>query len=146
MWNASAWPACRLPTRGGPALYTPEMGVRTYARLQQLAADALAAGVPVVVDAASLQRSERLAMQAVAAQAGAAFRLLVCQAPVPVLAQRVQARLQAGQDASDATPAVLQRQLAWVQWPGADEAGHTLWLDTDAPLDQVLARVQALAV
>ncbi len=131
---------------GGPALYTPEAGERTYARLQQLAAGALAAGVPVVVDAASLQRSERAAMQAVATQAGAPFRLLVCQAPAAVLAQRVQARMQAGQDASDATPEVLQRQQAWVQWPGADEAAHSLWLDTDAPLAQVLAQVQTMAL
>jgi predicted kinase len=130
--------------RGGAALYTADAGARTYARLQQLAAGALAAGVPVVVDAASLQHTERTAMQAVANACGAAFKLLVCQAPTEVLVQRVQARLQAGQDASDATPEVLTRQLDWVQWPGPDEAAHTLWLDTDAPLAEVLARVQSL--
>lgn len=132
--------------RGSPAIYTAEAGERTYARLQQLAAGALAAGVPVVVDAASLQRQERVAMQAVAGRCGARFRLLVCQAPVHVLAQRVQARLQAGQDASDATPDLLARQLGWVQWPGLDEAAHTVWLDTDAPPAEVLARVQSLAL
>jgi predicted kinase len=130
--------------RGGAALYTADAGARTYARLQQLAAGALAAGVPVVVDAASLQHTERTAMQAVANACGAAFKLLVCQAPTEVLVQRVQARLQAGQDASDATPEVLTRQLDWVQWPGPDESAHTLWLDTDAPLAEVLARVQSL--
>ena len=132
--------------RGGPALYTPEAGVRTYARLQALAAGALAAGVPVVVDAASLQQSERLAMQAVAERSGARFRLLVCQAPADVLLQRVHARQAAGHDASDATGEVLARQQGWVQWPGADEATHTLWLDTDAPPDVVRARVQSLAL
>ena len=132
--------------RGGPDLYAPAAGERTYARLRQLAADALAAGVPVVVDAASLRHSERAAMQAVAAQAGVPFRLLVCQAPADVLAQRVQARLQAGHDPSDATPDVLQRQAGWVQWPGPDEAAHTLWLDTDAAPADVLARVQTLAL
>ncbi len=131
--------------RGGPALYTPEAGQRTYARLQQLAAEALAAGVPVVVDAASLQHAERQAMQAVAAHSGARFRVLVCQAPAAVLAQRVRSRQATGQDASDATVEVLARQQVWVQWPGADEAPHTLWLDTDAPPDEVLRRVQALA-
>ncbi len=132
--------------RGGPALYTPEAGARTYARLQQLAAEALAAGVPVVVDAASLLRQERADMQAVAARCGAQFRLLVCQAPTEVLAQRVQARHQAGQDASDATPEVLARQLAWVQWPGPDETAHTHWLNTDATPAAVLMRVQSLAL
>jgi len=132
--------------RGEPALYTAEMGLRTYARLQQLAADALTAGVPVVVDAASLLQAERTAMQAVADRCGARFRVLVCQAPAAVLAQRVQARMAAGRDASDATPEVLARQQGWVQWPGADEAPHTRWLDTDAPPEVVLARVQSLAL
>ena len=130
--------------RGGPQVYTPEAGVRTYARLQQLAAAALAAGVPVVVDAASLQHAERAAMQAMAAACGAPFRLLLCTAPPAVLAQRVAARLAVGQDASDATPEVLARQQQWVQWPGPDEADHTWCLDTDAPLAAVLARVQSL--
>jgi predicted kinase len=132
--------------RGGPQIYTPEAGVRTYAQLQQLAAAALAAGVPVVVDAASLQRSERAAMQAVAAACGAPFRLLLCTAPPAVLAQRVGARLAVGQDASDATPEVLARQQHWVQWPGADEADHTWRLNTDAPLADVVARMNALPI
>ena len=132
--------------RGGAAIYTPEAGARTYARLQQLAAGALAAGVPVVVDAASLQLAERQAMHAVAAHSGARFKVLVCQAPADVLVQRVQARQAAGQDASDATAEVLARQQGWVQWPGADEAAHTLWLDTDAPPDVVRARVQSLVL
>ncbi len=130
--------------RGGPDLYTAEAGARTYARLQQLAAGALAAGVPVVVDAASLLASERRAMQALAEGAGASFRLLLCTAPPAVLAQRVGARLAAGQDASDATPEVLARQQQWVQWPGPAEAAHTWRLDTDAAATSVLAWVDAL--
>ncbi|GCL61187.1 bifunctional aminoglycoside phosphotransferase/ATP-binding protein [Pseudaquabacterium pictum] len=132
--------------RGGPDLYTPQAGAATYARLQQLAGDALAAGVPVVVDAASLQAAERQAMQAVAQRSGAGFRVLVCNAPLPVLAERVRARLAAGTDASDATPALLDQQATWAQWPGPDDAAHTRWLDTDAPLSEVLARVQSLAL
>ncbi len=130
--------------RGGPDLYSAKAGARTYARLQQLAAGALAAGVPVVVDAASLQRSERDAMQAVAATAGAGFRLLLCEAPGPVLAQRVTARLATGHDASDATAEVLARQQQWVQWPRPDEAAHTWRLDTGGSIDTVLAQVDEL--
>jgi len=132
--------------RGGPALYTAQAGARTYVRLQELAAAALAAGVPVVVDAASLQRQERAAMQAVAAAAGSGFRLLLCEAPDDVLAQRVAGRLATGHDASDATPALLALQRQWVQWPGADEAAHTWRLDTAAPLPAVLAQVDALPI
>ncbi len=130
--------------RGGPTLYTPEAGARTYARLQQLAAGALAAGVPVVVDAASLRQDERTAMHAVAQAAGARFQLLLCEAPMAVLEQRVGVRLAAGADASDATPDLLARQRQWVQWPGPDEAAHTWRLNTDAPLADVLAKALAL--
>jgi len=33
-----------------------------------------------------------------------------------------------------------------MQWPGPDEAAHTLWLDTDAAPADVLARVQTFAL
>lgn len=130
--------------RGGPALYTSGHGAATYTRLQQLAAGALAAGVPVVVDAASLRRDERAAMQAVAQQAGAGFRLLLCDAPLAVLGQRISDRLASGHDASDATPELLARQQRWFEPPGADEAGHTWRVATDAPLVQVLQQVERL--
>lgn len=131
--------------RGGAALYDADSTRRTYARLQALAADALAAGVPVVVDAASLKRAERDALRALAARLGAPFTLLLCVAPPGRLRARVQARAAAGRDPSDATAEVLQRQIGLAEWPGDDEAADTVRLDTDAPPDAVAARVRALA-
>lgn len=130
--------------RSTPGLYAPEATRRTYERLQEVADQALAAGVSIVVDAASLLRHERDAMRSVAARHGAAFHLLVCQAPLPVLQARVAARQAAGHDASDATPEVLARQQQWAEWPGADEAADTLVLDTDASPDEVAHRLEAL--
>lgn len=130
--------------RTTPGLYAPEANRRTYERLQEVADQALAAGVSIVVDAASLQRHERDAMRAVAARHGAAFHLLVCQAPLPVLQARVAARQAEGRDASDATPEVLARQQQWAEWPGADEAADTLVLNTDGSLDEVVRRIEAL--
>ena len=132
--------------RSTPGLYAPEANRRTYERLQEVADLALGAGVSLVVDAASLQRQERDAMRAVAARHGAAFHLLVCQAPLPVLQARVAARQAEGRDASDATPEVLARQQHWAEWPGADEAADTWVLDTDGSLDEVSQRIEALAV
>lgn len=130
--------------RSTPGLYAPEATRRTYERLQEVADQALAAGVSIVVDAASLLRHERDAMRAVAARHGAAFHLLVCQAPLSVLQARVAARQAAGHDASDATPEVLVRQQQWAEWPGADEAADTRVLDTDGSLDDVARRLEAL--
>jgi aminoglycoside phosphotransferase family enzyme/predicted kinase len=131
--------------RAVPGLYSAEATRRTYERLQDLAKAALMAGVAVVVDAASLRRSERDAMRLVAAQAGAGFTLLVCDAPPSVLSERVRQRLSAGSDASDATLEVLAFQQSMAEWPGRDEAADTLRLDTDVPRPALQARIQALA-
>lgn len=116
--------------RAVPGLYSPETNQRTYQRLQALAALALDNRTPVVVDAASLRRSERDAMRALAARHGGRFLLLLCHAAVPVLQMRVQQRQQTGLDASDATTQVLAAQQQWVEWPGPDEAASVLRLDT----------------
>jgi len=132
--------------RAAPGLYAPEAGRRTYERLQELAALALDAGVPVVVDAASLRRGERDAFRALAAARGAGFTLLLCQAPAAVLQARLRARQAEGLDPSDATPEVLAAQQGWAEWPGDDEAADTLRLDTDLPPAALAARIEALPI
>ena len=116
-----------------PGLYSLDATRRTYERLQELAHEALGAGVSVVVDAASLRRSERDGMRAVAAQHGADFTLLVCTAPPDVLQARLQLRQRANNDASDATPEVLSFQQSVAEWPAEDEAADTMRLNTDLP-------------
>jgi hypothetical protein len=130
--------------RGAPDLYTPDATRRTYERLQEVADEALAGQVSIVVDAASLLRRERDAMRALAARHGAAFTLLVCRAPMAALQSRLQARQAEGHDASDATVEVLARQQQWAERPGADETGDTLVLDTDGSLDELAQRIEAL--
>ena len=125
-------------------LYTPEATRRTYARLQALAEGALQAGVAVVVDAASLHRAERDAFRALARRLGVAFKLVLCEAPAAVLAQRLAARTAAGQDASDATVEVLRQQLLFTEWPTEDERADLLRLATDVDRPQLAASVAAL--
>ena len=102
-------------------IYAPDAHARTYARLQTLAAGLLHSGWSVVVDAAFLQRREREAFHAIAAKAGAQFAILAPQAGVDVLRQRITSRLAAGRDASEATLAVLDSQLQWIEALGSDE-------------------------
>ena len=104
----------------------------------------LDAGVSVVVDAASLRRSERDAMRALAARHQVCFTLLVCDAPMSVLQARVGQRLRIGADASDATLEVLAWQQRIAEWPASDEAADCLRLDTDVPESELIARVAAL--
>ena len=127
-----------------PGLYSEASNRRTYDRLQQLADMVLDAGVSVVVDAASLRRSERDAMRALAARHQVCFTLLVCDAPMSVLQARVGQRLRIGADASDATLEVLAWQQRIAEWPASDEAADCLRLDTDVPESELIARVAAL--
>lgn len=89
----------------GIDLYTPEATRRTYDRLFALARTALQAGVSVIVDAAFLRREEREQALALARSLGVRFRILACEAPLPVLRQRILARRD---DASEADLAVLE--------------------------------------
>lgn len=112
-------------------LYTPAAGERTYARLADLAREVLAAGYPLIVDAAFLQRGPRERFAAIARNAGAHFLIAACNAAPATLRARVAARERAAQDASEAGLAVLERQIATLEPPAPDEARHTLSIDTE---------------
>lgn len=93
-------------------IYTAEATTRTYARLHSLARALLAADWLVIVDAAFLRRAERAAFRALAAELGAGFGILATVAPAAELRRRLKAR---SGDASEATAAVLAKQLAWFE-------------------------------
>ena len=112
--------AARGAAPPGEGRYTPLQRGRVYVRLEALAGAVLAAGYPVIVDAAFLARANRDRFRALARAAGAAFLIVCCAAPEAVLRDRVAAREAAGADASDAGVAVLESQLA-AQEPLAGE-------------------------
>jgi aminoglycoside phosphotransferase family enzyme/predicted kinase len=96
------------PADGG--LYTTEFNRLTYARLGDCAAHCLAGREHVVIDAASLRQGEREQFMQLARTHAATPRIVHCQAPMAVLRQRLKARSAAGNDASEATAALLDRQ------------------------------------
>lgn len=100
------------------SIYSPDATVRTYDRLRSLATQIIAAGWPVIVDAAFLKRSERDDFRALAGRLGIPFAILACAAPIAELRRRLAARTG---DASEATEAVLEQQLEWLQPLAADE-------------------------
>lgn len=105
--QASAEPA--------PDRYATTTRDAVYQHMAQRAAHLLQAGWRVLVDATFLQRQQRDAFAAVAQQAGCPFHILACQAPPDTLRARIRQRLAAGGDASEATLAVLERQLLSVE-------------------------------
>ena len=103
-------------------IYTAAATRRTYARLLVLAGELLRAGWPVIVDAAFLKRAERDSFAALAGELGVGFGILAAEAPPEELRRRLLARRG---DASEATVAILERQLEWFE-PLAAAERHCL--------------------
>jgi aminoglycoside phosphotransferase family enzyme/predicted kinase len=127
--------AGRAPLDGGgeaAGLYATAMTEATYGSLASAARGLLTAGFDVIVDAASLRRGQRDLLRATASEAGTSLAWLECIAPVPTLRARVAQRRG---DASEATVAVLERQLATSEPLGPDEAVAAVRVRTDEPVD-----------
>lgn len=128
-----------------PALvYNAASTELTYARLGAAACAALAGGVSVIVDAVFNRRDERDAMRRIAAESGADCVVVDCRAGEATMRARIERRLAAGTDASDADAAVLAMQQRSREVPDPRE-GTTFVMDTDCALPQCRARVEALA-
>ncbi|MBV8131529.1 MAG: AAA family ATPase [Alphaproteobacteria bacterium] len=128
-------PETRLPT----SAYTSQVSHRVYQMLHRKAADALAAGYSVIIDAVSLKPTERRSFLAVAETAGVPFTGVWLVAPTSAMDRRLRARRR---DASDASPEVLMQQLR--QDPGVVD-----WVRIDAgtgPADCLSAARRALGL
>lgn len=122
-------PESRLPA----AAYEPAVNAQVYEALEQAAARAIAAGYSVIVDSVAAKPEERAGFAALAAQAGVAFTGIWLEAAPTVLRERLQARQG---DASDATVAVLERQLAY-------NLGPMTWARVDAGRDATAVAADA---
>jgi aminoglycoside phosphotransferase family enzyme/predicted kinase len=110
----------------GGGIYRPDARRLTYQHLQTLAQQQLAAGWSTIVDATFLRRADRAAFQALAAAAGAEFSILAPHATPAQLRERILARGQKGHDASEATLAVLDRQMTLIEALDAHELGYKI--------------------
>ena len=102
-------------------IYSPQANGDTYGSLLSRARSLLNDGWSVIVDAAFLREAERKAFAALAQSAGCPFHILACEASERVLRQRITERQARGTDASEATLAVMEQQLRWVEPLTADE-------------------------
>lgn len=126
-------PEERLP----PESYTAEASAAVYAEIDRLAAGAMAQGSAAIVDAVSLRRSERDALQAIADAAGAPFLGIWLEADDEDRVARIAGR---EADASDATVAVAQAQAR--QNAGPLPPWHVI--RASRPLTDMIAAVTAL--
>ncbi|PSN14600.1 adenylyl-sulfate kinase [filamentous cyanobacterium CCP5] len=125
-----------LEERGDDSLYTPEMSQKTYDRLLELGLELTQMGYTVVLDAKYDRQIQRQAVLDRAGKQGVPVDILHCQAPLPVLKQRLQKRQG---DIADATVAVLERQVM-EEFTGAERSRLTA-IDTTQPLTSQVAAI-----
>ncbi|MGE3481771.1 MAG: AAA family ATPase, partial [Gammaproteobacteria bacterium] len=127
-------PGARSRSGLDAGLYSRDAGVRTYDHLAGLASAIIEAGFTALVDATFLKQAQREQFRALAARLRVPFMILDFQATEANLRKRVSARAQAGRDASEATLAVLQRQLEGQEALTADERAAAIVIDTGGPV------------
>lgn len=144
----AGWAAANEPGSGtiDDGIYAPEMTVKTYGRLLDIAKSVLGNGWSVIVDATFLRRAEREQFRKLAGELGAPFAILYCHADLPVLEARVALRTRRGTDASDATESVLRHQLGHSELPGAEEQDRVIEIRTDhaTDLERIVAAIRAM--
>ena len=138
MFGAAGASGESTPPAGGT--YGEAATQRVYDRLEQLAQTALDAGYPVIVDATFPLRRQRDAFRRLAEARGIPFCLVDCEAPAACLRERVADRARAGHDASEATVAVVDRQLRDREPPAADELAQAVVVDDAGERPEQLAR------
>ena len=128
--------------------YAAQGIARVYSRMREFAAEILAAGRPVLVDATFLHRDQRRLFAELAQSMNIPWLIIACQAPAEQLRQRLSTRHAQGNDASDADIAVMEKQWQSLEAPGPDEP--TLTIDTSAEMSPTLLvpwlRDQGIAV
>jgi hypothetical protein len=119
-------PPPSTPLPPADQLYAEAASRATYDRLAEIAAIALQAEVPVIVDATFLKRHDRQRFAALAEQYEAEFRILAFEEDLDLLRQRVADRAAAGGDASDADLEVLEKQREQLEPLDADERARVV--------------------
>jgi predicted kinase len=114
-------------------LYTNAASEATYAQL--LARQVVAAGCPVIIDAAFLKRRQRIEFRLLAAALGVPFFPFDLQAPVDTLWHGVTARQHLQHHASDAYLKVLKHQIATAEPLAGEETAGVIVIDGEALFD-----------
>ena len=134
----------RTGTGVSAGIYELEATRHTYERLREVARTVLEAGFPAAVDATFLVRANRDAFRGLASRLGVPVAIAACEAPEPVLRERIETRGRAGEDASEATLDVLARQLAIAEPLSAEERTFAVEIDTRRGLGELRADAAAL--
>ena len=133
-------PHTRVPEAYRAGLYTPEMSERTYEDMRRRAADHLAAGHPVVLDATHSRTDDRAAAVAVARAAGVPVLMISLTLSDDAALARIEQRQAGTLTTSDATPEVYRRQVEQFELPRQSE-GPLLVIDAADDISALVERI-----
>jgi aminoglycoside phosphotransferase family enzyme/predicted kinase len=117
----------------GGGLYDPQRSDAVFEFLADVAEALLRGGDNVIVDATFITRGRRNQFHALAKRVDTKVCVILCDAPIDILRERIRARSTANDDPSEATLEVLDAQLKKFESPGTDES--VIQLNTGKPLD-----------
>jgi uncharacterized protein len=129
----------RVSDRLASDLYSSKASARTYGRLLSLARTGLGAGYAMIVDAAFLREQVRRPFARLAREMGVPFRIVQCQSDTRILKDRIRSRLLNDKGASDATIAVLEKQLATIEAVEDPSGIQLITVDTAEPFGSMEA-------
>ncbi len=118
-------------------LYASAASEATYEYLLALARQVIAAGYPVIIDAAFLKKRQRMMFRLLAVELNVPFFLFDLRAPVKSLRRRLTARQHSQHQASDANLEVLEHQIATAEPLTGEEAEVVIVIDGEARIDPV---------
>lgn len=123
-------PTDRRYERYDTGIYAPEFHERTYGALLDRARADLEAGRSAVLDASYIRRDHRKAAAALARETGAQFAVLYTTADEALVRRRLEARLRAGGDPSDARWVIYAGQKRRFQRPTEVEEMRLIEIDS----------------
>lgn len=123
-------PTERRYERYDTGIYSPKSHERTYAELLDRARADLEAGRSVVIDASYIRRDHRRAAAELAKETGAQFAVLYTTADEALVRDRLEARIKAGADPSDARWVIYSGQKRRFQRPTEVEAMRLIEIDS----------------
>ena len=110
----------------GEGLYSPELKARTYRDLLEACSDGLTAGRTVIADATFSSASTRRPFLDLAARLGVPAWVVLVEAPVELVRERLDARATDRREASEATFEVYLKQREGFEPPDEVPPGHVV--------------------
>lgn len=128
----------------GKGIYSSAVTERTYRALARLAGKRLVIGESAVLDATYIDSGKREQLKNLAETSGARLVLIVCSCAEHVVKKRLASRTAEKVKISDGRMEIYEKQKEIFSEPGAGEADRIIHLDTDSPVEEIIARLEKM--